>query len=195
MDFSVQLEMRAEGLKLCGFTGLLNDARGQFVANFAEPHHHKKIPAKIVSLFNAAADISGALLEFYQTIFEKLEAELRAVDFTGPLGIDAFVYRDADGAVKLKPIVEINPRYTMGRVTLELMKHAAPGRHGLFRLLTRSMARAEGGEDFPTFARLLHERSPLELEGEPVPKISAGAVCLNDPAQAQVCLATFQVSS
>jgi len=32
------------------------------------------------------------------------------------------------------------------------------------------------------------------LEGEPVPKIGEGILCLNDPAQAQVCLATFQVS-
>jgi len=30
------LEIGASGLKLCGYTGLLNDARGQFVANFAE---------------------------------------------------------------------------------------------------------------------------------------------------------------
>ena len=27
-----------------------------------------------------------------------------------------------------------------------------------------------------------------------MPKIREGALCLNDPAQAQVCLATFQVS-
>ena len=31
------------------------------------------------------------------------------------------------------------------------------------------------------------QRFPLRLEGEPVAKIREGALCLNDPAQAQVC--------
>ena len=35
LDFSVQLEMTDEGLKLCGYTGLINDAKGQFQANVA----------------------------------------------------------------------------------------------------------------------------------------------------------------
>jgi hypothetical protein len=37
------------------------------------------------------------------------------------------------------------------------------------------------------------EKFPPQLEGEPVPKIREGAICLNDPARTQVCLATFQV--
>ena len=240
MDFSVQLEMRADGLKLCGFTGLINDARGQFVANFAEPHHHKKIPAKIISLFNATADRSGSLspsdgervgergfdlahrapplpgpllhpmeerektgnvrgctsgwlLEFYQTVFEKLEAELRAVDFSGPIGIDAFVYRDAAGAVKLKPIVEINPRYTMGRVLVELMRQSCQNCFGSFRLVNPAQLRADGFENFPDYAKSLAEKFPLQIEGENPPRIRSSALCLNDPATAKVCLAIFGV--
>jgi hypothetical protein len=54
-DFSVQLEMTAQGLKLCGFTGLVTDARGQFVANFAEPHYHQRLPAAVASLFREPA--------------------------------------------------------------------------------------------------------------------------------------------
>jgi hypothetical protein len=34
----------------------------------------------------------------------------------------------------------------------------------------------------------------LRPEGEPVTKIREGAICLNEPKQAQVCLVTFQVS-
>ena len=82
----------------------------------------------------------------------------------------------------------------MGRLTLELMKQTCPGSCGLFRLVSRAQARAEGFADFAGYARSLSERFPLRLEGEPVPKIREGALCLNDPAQAQVCLATFQVS-
>jgi uncharacterized ferritin-like protein (DUF455 family) len=192
-DFSVQLEMGVNGLKLCGYTGLLNDARGQFIANFAEPHHHKRIPAKIISMFREPKDISTRLLEFYGEIFTVLEAELRRVDFAGPIGIDALVYRDASGAMKLKPVVEINPRHTMGRVLVELMRQTCQNSFGLFRLVNLAQLRAETFENFPDYARSLTEKFPLQIETEPVVRIRAGALCLNDPATAQVCLAVFQV--
>ena len=192
LDFSIQLEMSDHGLKLCGCTGLLNDAKGQFQGNFAESHHHKRIPAKVVVLFREP-DISNRLLELYAGIFAVLETELRRADFVGPIGIDAFVYRDAAGAVRLKPIVEINPRYTMGRVLVELMKQTSQGSCGKFRLVNHAQLRTEGFESFSDYARALNERFPLRLEGEPEPKIRSGALCLNDPATAQVCLAVFQV--
>ena len=194
LDFSVQLEMTTQGLKLCGYTGLHCDARGQFVANFAESHHHKRIPAKIVSLFAEPKDISNQLLEFYGEVFSALETELREVDFIGPIGIDAFVYRTENGSMKLKPIVEINPRYTMGRALVELMRQTFQNSFGSFRLVNAAQLRAEGFENFPAYARALAEKFPLQFEGEPLPRIREGALCLNDPATAQACLAVFQVS-
>jgi hypothetical protein len=194
LDFSVQLEMAPDGLKLCGYTGLLNDAKGQFQGNWAESHHHTRIPARVVALFREPSDISRRLLLLYADLFALLEAELRRADYLGPLGIDAFVYRDAAGLPRLKAIVEINPRYTMGRVTVELMRQTCQGSFGLFRLVSRSMARTEGFDNFPAYARSLSERFPLQLEGEPRRRIREGALCLNDPARAQACLATFQVA-
>jgi uncharacterized ferritin-like protein (DUF455 family) len=193
-DFSVQLEMTAGGLKLCGYTGLLNDAKGQFQGNSAAPGHQKKIPANIIALFPEPPDIAQRLHKLYAEIFALLEKELRHAKYVGPVGIDAFVYRDAGGAMRLKPIVEINPRYTMGRLMVELMRQTRPGSHGQFRLINRAALRAEGFENFSDYARMLSAKCPLHLEGEPVSRIREGALCLNDPAQAQVCLAVFQVS-
>jgi len=191
-DFSVQLEMTPEGLKLCGFTGLVNDARGQFAANYAESHHRKRIPSRVVSSFREAADISGRLLAFYDAVMARLEGELRAVDFVGPLGIDALVYRDAGGGVRLKPVVEINPRYTMGRVLVELMRQTGQNSAGVLRLVNAAQLRAEGFDNFAGYARWLGEKFPLQFEGGAVPRIRAGALCLNDPGTAQSCLAIFQ---
>ena len=192
-DFSAQLEMTAQGLKLCGFTGLLNDARGQFIANYAESHHHKRIPVTVISHFRGPADISNRLLALYGEIFSALEAELRRVDFTGPVGIDAFVYREAGGAVKLKPVVEINPRYTMGRVLVELMRLTWQNSFGLFQLVNTTQLRAKGFGDFSSFAHSLTRKCPLQFEGEP-PRIREGALCLNNPAEAQAVLAVFRAS-
>ena len=192
-DFSVQLEMTAEGLKLCGYTGLINDAKGQFQGNYAESHHHTRIPGSIVKLFPKVTNISRLMLDLYANVFSLLEEELRRLDYLGPLGIDAFIYRDVHGEPRFKPIVEINPRYTMGRVMVELMRQTFQGSTGSFRLINKAALRAEGCEDFQGYSKKLAEQFPLRLEGEPVPRIREGAVCLNDPARAQVCLAVFQV--
>ena len=194
LDFSVQLEMGSRSLKLCGYTGLINDSKGQFQANCAAANYNRRIPANVAALLREPADISSRLQRLYGEILSLLEAELQSAGYVGPVGIDAFVYRTPQGGCRLKPVVEINPRYTMGRLTLELMKHACPGSCGTFRLVSRAQARAEGFADFAAYARSLSERFPLRLEGEPVARIREGALCLNDPAQAQVCLATFRVS-
>jgi hypothetical protein len=193
-DFSVQLEMEPRGLKLCGYTGLINDRKGQFQANYAEVNFARRIPSKVTALFSEVPDSSRQFQRLYDDIFSRLEVDLRNAGFVGPLGIDAFVYRTAEGGYRLKAIVEINPRYTMGRVTVELMKQTCPGSHGVFRLVNGAQLRAEGFADFPSYANALSERFPLRLEGEPVPKIKEGVICLNEPGEAHVCLATFQVS-
>lgn len=192
MDFSVQLEMGPQHLTLCGYTGLINDRKGQFMANWAEADDSRHLPAQVAALFPEHAGMAERLEQFYMAIFSLLETELQRVGFVGPINIDALVYRAPQGGCRLKPVVEINPRYTMGRLTLELMKHACPGTCGLFSLVTRAQARAEGFADFTSYAASLRDR--LQLEGEPFPKIRQGALCLNDPGQAQMCLATFAVS-
>ena len=194
LDFSIQLEMGPRGLNLCGYTGLINDRKGQFLANWAEADYSRCLPAKVAASFRAPSDISGRLQRLYSEIFSLLEDELQRVGFVGPVSIDALVYRTPQGDCRLKPVVEINPRYTMGRLTLELMKHACPRTVGLFRLVTPGQARAEGFTSLASYASALGESRHLCLEGEPVPQIRQGALCLNDPAQAQVCLATFEVS-
>jgi uncharacterized ferritin-like protein (DUF455 family) len=194
VDFSVQLEMGPAGLKLCGYTGLMNDRKGQFQANWAAPNHDRRLPTAVTTLFREPTDIVDRLHRFYGEVLALLETELRQADYCGPVGIDCFIYRNARGELRLKPIVEINPRYTMGRLTLELMQQTTPGSQGWFRLINRTLAQAEGFADFPAYARHLQERFPLQLAGQPQPKIQSGALCLNDPARAQVCLAVFQVN-
>jgi hypothetical protein len=197
LDFSVQLEMgelESRNLKLCGYTGLVNDRKGQFLANWAEAEYGRCLPARVSALFHAQTDISEQLQRLYGDIISVLEVELQRVGFIGPVSIDAFVYRTPQGDFRLKPVVEINPRYTMGRLTLELMKHTYPGSSGLFRLVTLTQARKEGFSDLSSYARSLGESHPLRLADEPLPEIRQGALCLNDPGAAQVCLATFTVS-
>jgi len=193
-DFSVQLEMEQRGLRLIGFSTLLVDQKGQYQGNRAAPNFRQSPPVEVTRLLAEQSDITRRINQLYSAIISKLEPELRLAGYSGPVGIDAFVYRDSEGRSRLKPIVEINPRYTMGRLTLELMKQLYPGSHGTFRLLNLPQIRREGFETFLGYVASLAQRGPLQLAGEPVPKLRGGALCLNDPAVARVCLAVLQVS-
>jgi hypothetical protein len=191
-DFSVQFERAAGGLRRIGFTDLFNDHRGQFLANGASPGFERRPPARVVRAFNSWPDAPGLLRRVYEVVASALETRLAAVRFRGPIGIDALVCQTPEGP-RLKPVVEINPRYTMGRLTLELMRVVAPGSHGLFRLVNRSQLKAAGLSTFAEYAQDAVRRHPLHLAGSPQPRLREGAVCLNDPSRVQVCLALWVV--
>ena len=193
-DFSMQLEIGPRGAKLCGFTGLTNDLRGQYLANWAAPNFERRIPAKIACLFADIVGASALLPGLFDQLIRGLELELKTVGYEGPLGIDCLVYRAASGAVRLKPVVEINPRYTMGRLTVELMKRTCPGSWGVFRIARLASVQREGFTDFQSYTESLRHRMPLQMMGNPTPRLWDGAICLNDPATAEVCLAVFQVA-
>jgi uncharacterized ferritin-like protein (DUF455 family) len=194
LDFSLQLELGADGWKLRGYTGLRNDYRGRFQGNWAESHHHRRPPAGVLERLAGPPDVARRFHRFYAEAFALLEAGLRAADYRGPVGVDAFVYRTPDGAFRLKPVVEINPRFTFGRLTVELMRQTAPGSRGELRLVNRAQAAAAGAAGFAEYASQLRARRPIRLAGDPVPRLAEGAVCLNDPERAQVCLAVFEVT-
>jgi hypothetical protein len=191
-DFSVQLEMELTGLKLRGWTGLVNDLRGQFQANWAEPKHARRPPMAVTELLRDGPDFWDRFQALYQEICQMLESELQRLDYLGPVSIDAFVYRTPEGERRLKPVVEINPRYTMGRLTVELMAHISQGSCGILRVVNPPDLRRAGFADFAAFANSLKERLPVRLDETAVPKIREGHLCLNDPARAQAGLAVFK---
>jgi uncharacterized ferritin-like protein (DUF455 family) len=192
-DFSIQLEMRSTGLRHLGYVGLLNDWKGQYCGNWAWPGFRRRIGIDLPGLFPRVRDIVKQVQQLYLEIALELQEELHKAGYLGPIGIDAFVYQTSEGECRLKPIVEINPRYTMGRLTLELMQNVAPGSSGTFRLINHKTVKSEGFDTFSTWAAKTCEQSPVRREGEPVSRIREGVVCLSDPVRAQVCLAVFQV--
>ncbi len=68
----------------------------------------------------------------------RLANELSSRNFAGCFGVDAFLYRGSGGELLVKPVVEFNPRMTMGHVALEIKKRVAAGVVAEFRVLTKS---------------------------------------------------------
>jgi uncharacterized ferritin-like protein (DUF455 family) len=194
LDFSLQAEMTRRGLELVGYTALETDRAGRFVANRAAPNFARRLPPGVATALTGPRDLPTRVHRLYEELRDELGRELQAAGYLGPVGVDAFVYRDAAGAGRLRPVVEVNPRYTMGRLNLELMRHVAPGSSGRFAIVNRATVRAAGAADFPAYGRRLVQEHPLQFVGEPEAKISAGVVLLSDPEEARMCLAVFAVT-
>jgi len=80
---------------------MLVDERGQYAGNwFADGElrweTHQSLWQQAVETALAAA------------------SHLQSIEYFGPLGIDAMIYRDADGDSKVRPLQDINARWTMG---------------------------------------------------------------------------------
>lgn len=81
----------------------------------------------------------GAKMEAILNWLEpRLVAELSSRHFAGCFGIDAFLFRGVAGELLVKPVVEFNPRMTMGHVALAMQKKVAPGVVAEFRVMTNS---------------------------------------------------------
>ncbi len=174
-DFSVQYEATPSGLQRLAFVQLENDSRGQFQscvtgAKFAAPQE--------VTRFL----MSSALAMYEKDIPEKIKPLLQSAGYTGPVGIDAFVYRNPEGQLQLRPIVEMNPRFTMGRLTWELMRRVAHGRTVRFELLR--------SKDPTDKIRDLEESQPPELTKEG--KLFSGCLVLNEPTSVLAVLTVGQ---
>ena len=68
----------------------------------------------------------------------QLTPELSSREFSGFFGVDAMVCQTSEGSYELKPVVELNPRITMGHVALEFKSKVAPSVEAEFRVLNRT---------------------------------------------------------
>ena len=193
-DFSVQFEQRDTTLKPLAFTRLVNNARGQFSSIITNGFTKGLAPELTRFLMTRAANGRPRVFDIYENqIAPRLGVDLNSKQFKGPLGIDAFIYRDTQQQLRLKPVVEINPRNTMGRVAHELEQHNAAGAVGAFQIITRSQLKKSTASTFSEWAEQLTAAHPVQLTAEPKPRILHGSFPLTDPQQAKQFLAVYHV--
>ncbi len=101
--------------ELVGSAGLLNDAMGRYIGSVV---HHQRQTAPI---WQAVVDHG----------YSVCLAASRAGYF-GPLGIDAFRFKTANGDLMLRACNDINARYTMGRIAVSMRKLLHSGESGVW---------------------------------------------------------------
>ncbi|MEM7699065.1 MAG: DUF455 family protein, partial [Verrucomicrobiota bacterium] len=177
-DFSVQYEFYNNELKHFGVSRQLIDSRGQYKGTI--------VPTKICQDLSAdlAAPLMREWLPHYMVGSEftsRLAQFLASRDYSGPLGVDAYLYQNPRGQLCHRLFCEVNPRYTMGRVALSLARKVASGHHIQFSL---------------------HKASPKLLDEDPSPaveldkegKLCAGSIWLTDQKPDQRFAAKLSVA-
>lgn len=190
VDFSVQWEMDETGLRTIGWTHLCVDARGQYRGTRCLPAFTRGLPQALARFAHEGEP--ERITKLYDRLAEFLEPKLKEREFRGPLGMDAAIYRDEDGQPKLKPIIEINPRNTMGRLALELMRYSAPGCTGQLHIVSLPDLKLSGFDQFKDWAIALKKAYPVQFDDRD--RLVSGMVFLNDPEIATGCMAVWQVA-
>ncbi len=191
-DLSWQMEVGPNGkASILGGTRFLTDARGQYRGSVIGRYLDAVDTGVVKCLFGGGRK-SRRLHRMLDALTARVAKRLAAAGYSGPAGIDAFIYRGSTG-LRLKPLVEINPRYTMGCIALALNKHLCTGRVGLWLTLTAKDIRATGFNGFAEFAADLERCFPLQLASDADKRISEGVLLTNDPARAEAFLSVLIV--
>ena len=183
VDLSLHFDVGVEGeTTVAGWTRFLTDGRGQYRGSFVGSLTAGLDEEVKRFLYGDGRD-ARRLPKLGEQLAEWLAEPLRAAGYQGPVGVDAMVYRDCD-RLRLKPIVEINPRTTMGRVALKLQQAVNSARTALWLVISRREVTAVGFADLAECAAALEAAHPARLmpDGK---QLSGGVLFTTDPAQAR----------
>ncbi len=192
-DCSAQYERRDQQTNCIALTRMLNNPRGQF-RGILTNGFCKGLSSELVRFLMERIEGRPRIYHYYENVLTPLlNATLSAIDYEGPIGVDAFVYRNNEDALRLKPIVEINPRYTMGRIGHELSHRNAPSSVGLFEILSKSQLKKSPYQSFSDYCAALIMEQPVRLNSDHKPRILTGSFPLTDPEAARHFLALYHV--
>ena len=113
-DLSLQLYVHPQGrIEVLGTTEQILTPSGQILGNRGVLRDGRILSGAPTAAEQAMQEAAAAI-----------GAAAAAAGFYGVAGIDAFIFRDGDGAPHLRPIVELNARFTTGTVAVGLLRQA-----------------------------------------------------------------------
>lgn len=188
-DLSAHVDVSPDGqVKFVGITRFWTDSRGQYRGHILG-RILDDFDTSMIRLWHAENGWQQSLRETAINVGK--EAHQRG--YSGPLGIDAFIYK-TNGELKLRPMIEINPRWSMGRVAIAISTRLAAKHCGIWIHISKSELKRANYDSYLDLVSALQTFLPTKIKAlGRVKTIHAGAFALNEPSTAVQSLALLVV--
>ncbi len=165
LDIAFQFKAGKQRISFVGISNFTADPKGRYIGN---------------NLNGLPDDMDPELVEFAEFVpqivvgplIRVLETSEIAHSYDGFFGVDALIYEDENGNLKINPCLEINLRYNMGLLSVLLESYLLPGKKGIYRTWF------EPGRMYLDFKNQMEERHPVRLNGQ---RLESGFLSLTDP--------------
>lgn len=194
-DFSMQIEVE-KSVRYLGLTRMISDNRGQYGGHQLGAKLDDLTP-ETRTLFYQGNPKHPSLRTVLESSAEYVGEWLLKQGFQGAAGIDAFLYRSKDtGQLRVKPIVEVNARFTMGRIALKLEEHLGTGASGVWIHTSKQRLAKLGFNDWTSWLAELNQQIPTDLMrvSPEVVRLKSGVFPTNDPSTARSFLSVLLVN-
>jgi len=144
LDFSFQFETEEDNtVNYLGCSYFTTNSNGQYSGHYLNYRVKEQLPIADY-LFTEIA----ALLKSVLTTSDY------ATKYCGPFGVDGLIYLDSQGNYRIHPCLEINPRHTMGALSLKIESRIPPEATGFYKTFYDSKS------TFGDFCELQRKKNP-----------------------------------
>ncbi len=177
LDLAFLFQLKKGKAGFLGISNFCTNQKGQYEGNY--------INGLPLTTDKSIAEFANTVeREIREPLAKAIEKSKMAVFYEGVFGVDALVYTDESGKLKINPCLEINVRHTMGLLSLQLEKLVQPGIKGMFRIFYQP------GVSFITFKKEMEKKYPLKITGG---KIESGFFAINYVAENTLFGAYLQI--
>lgn len=193
IDLSWQMDVNPEDITHHGSQRFLTNPNGQYLGAVLN-RATEGLSTDLIRWIHDDGQASRWVRTIQQRAADGVAEYLRTQGYVGPVGIDAMVYRK-DGEYVLQPLIEVNTRWTMGRVVFELEKRVSRRRSAVMLIVPiASVVSLHGSvENARTWTEAHH---PVQTTGVGAEKsIDEGVVWLTDTEKATAHVPVLLVAS
>jgi len=192
-DLSLRLLVTRPGCaEVEGVGRFLVDPRGQYLGAVIG-RATTGLPNDVVRFLHGDGQDADWLPTVWRRVTQAVADALAPTGYVGHVGVDAIVWRDPAGALRLRPVLELNTRVHMGHVAVHLAKRVAPGAVGVWRLRRVLDIERAGYASVAAYVDALGVQHPLSYVDEPR-RVCSGVLATNDPSQARSVLGLLAVA-
>lgn len=168
--------------ELIGTTQLLVDRSGQYVGSIPVDHSVIDKPLLKCSEYSLSKEVFDQMLHDARLVTD----EARSLGYFGPISVDSMVYRGPDGEPLVRPIQDVNARFTMGRIAVEWCQRFARSDRPAWLLAPINWL-DERGWDIAPDNPVRRQTSPRIVADRVVKRVG---IMLDDPVDWQQLLST-----